>query len=61
MPGAVDQAPRLVRLEALERIDVQARERVGVLRRDLLDLDAALGREHEQRLLLVPRSNVTER
>ena len=41
-PGAVDQAPRLVRLVALERVDVQTRERVGVLVGDLLDLDAAL-------------------
>ena len=50
--GAVDQPPRLPGLEALERVDVQADERVGLRRRDLLDLDAALGREHEQRLLL---------
>ena len=50
-PGAVDQAPRLVGLVALERVDVQARERIGVLLGDLLDLDPALGREHEQRLL----------
>ena len=39
------------RLEALERVDVQPDERVGVLLRDLLDLDAALRREHEERLL----------
>ncbi len=31
-----------MRLVALERIDVDADERVGVLGRDLLDLDAAL-------------------
>ena len=51
-PGAVDEPAGLPGLEALERIDVQARERVRVLLGDLLDLDAALGREHEQRLLL---------
>ena len=39
-----------MRLEALERVDVDADERVGVLGRDLLDLDPALRREHEQRL-----------
>ena len=49
--GAVDQSARLVGLEALERIDVQSGERVGVLLGDLLDLDAAFGREHEERLL----------
>ena len=49
--GAVDEAPCDPRLEALERVDVQAHERVGVVRGDLLDLDAALRREHEQRLL----------
>ena len=40
----------VVRLEAFERVDVDAHERVGVLGCDLLDLDAALRREHEQRL-----------
>ena len=40
--GAVDQAAGLVGLEALERVDVQARERVRVRLRDLLDVDAAL-------------------
>ena len=50
--GAVDQAARDPGLEALERVDVQADERVGALGGDLLDLDAALRREHEQRLLL---------
>ena len=49
--GAVDEATRDPRLEAFERIDVQANERVGVVRGDLFDLDAALRREHEQRLL----------
>ena len=49
--GPVDEAARDPRLEALERIDVEADECVGVVRRDLLDLDAALRREHEERLL----------
>ena len=49
--GAVDEPPRDPGLEALERVDVQAHERVGVVRGDLLDLDAALRREHEERLL----------
>ena len=50
--GAVDEPARLPGLEALERVDVQAHERVGILLGDLLDLDAALRREHEERLLL---------
>ena len=50
-PRAVDEPPRLPRMEALERVDVQADERVGALLGDLLDLDAALRREHEERLL----------
>ena len=49
--GAVDEPPRLPRLEALERVDVQPDERVGRLLRDLLDVDPALRREHEERLL----------
>ena len=49
--GAVDQPPRVPRLEALERVDVQPDERVRRRRRDLLDVDPALRREHEQRLL----------
>jgi hypothetical protein len=49
-PTAVDEPARLPRLEALERVDVQADKGVGLGGRDLLDLDAALGREHEQRL-----------
>src|SRR5262249_56689820 len=48
---AVDQASRLVGLIPLERVDVESRERVGVLLCHLLDLDATLRREHEQRLL----------
>jgi hypothetical protein len=34
----------------LERVDVDAHECVGILGCDLLDLDAALRREHEQGL-----------
>ena len=49
--GAVDEPPGDPGLEALERIDMQPHERVGVVRGDLLDLDATLRREHEQRLL----------
>ena len=49
--GAVDEPPRDPGLVALERVDVQADERVGALLGDLLDLDAALRREHEERLL----------
>ena len=30
---------------------MEAHERIGVVRGDVLDLDAALGREHEERLL----------
>ena len=48
--GAVDEASRLPGVEALERVDVEPHERLGILLRDLLDLDAALRREHEQRL-----------
>ena len=51
---AVDEPPRLPRLEALERVDVQADERVRVVLGDLLDLDPALRREHEERLLRAP-------
>ena len=51
---AVDQAPALIRLEALEHVRVQPRERFRLRRGDLLDLDAALGREHEERRLLRP-------
>ena len=50
-PRAVDEAPSLPRLEALERVDVQAHE---LLRRglcDLLDVDPAFLGEHEERLL----------
>ena len=53
-PGREDEPARLPRLEALERVDVQAREGVRALLRDLLDVHAALRREHEERLLLAP-------
>ena len=49
--GAVDEPPRLPRVEALERVDVEPDERVGALLGDLLDVDAALRREHVERLL----------
>ena len=52
--GAVDETARDPRLEALERIDVEPDERIGVVRGDFLDLDAALGGEHEERLLRTP-------
>ncbi len=38
-------------MAALERVDVEPHERVRAGRGDLLDLDPALGREHEKRLL----------
>src|SRR5262249_12561412 len=53
-PGAVDQAARLIGLEALDRVDVQARELLRGLLGDLLDLDSALGRKHEEDVLLAP-------
>ncbi len=46
-PGAEDQPPAVVAPVALERVDVHAHERLGRLRRDLLDLDSAARREHE--------------
>ena len=50
-PRAVDQPARDPGLKALRRVDVQTDQRVRILLRDLLDLDAALRREHEERLL----------
>ena len=41
-------------LEPDERLDVEAGESVGTLLCDLLDVDAALGGQHEERLLLAP-------
>ena len=38
-------------LEAEQRVDVQAGDRVGVVVGDLLDVHPALGREHHERLL----------
>ena len=55
-----EQLAEVVRLEPLERVDVDAHERVRVLGGDLLDLDAALGREHQQRRP-APRSSATDR
>ena len=49
--GAVDKPARDPRLIALERVDVQANERVRVVGGDVFDLDAALHGEHEERLL----------
>src|SRR5207302_10035525 len=49
---AVHEPARLPGLESLERVDVEADERLGLRGSDLLDVDTALGREHEQRLLL---------
>jgi hypothetical protein len=51
-PGGEDEPARLEGLKAGERVDVEAGERVGVGLGDLLDVDAALRREHEERLLL---------
>ena len=42
---------RLPRLKTLEGIDVQPDDRVRALLGDLFDVDSALGREHEERLL----------
>jgi len=47
-----DEPARLERLEAGERVDVQAREGIGVGLGNLFDVDAALRGEHEERLLL---------
>jgi hypothetical protein len=53
-PRAVDEPAALPRVEALERVDVQADERLRSLSGHLLDVDAAARREHEQRLLRAP-------
>ena len=50
----VHQPARDPGLIALERVDVETHERVGVVRGDVLDLDTALGGEHEERLLRAP-------
>ena len=41
-------------VEPVDRVDVEPHDRVGVLLGDLLDLDAALGRQHQQVLLRRP-------
>jgi hypothetical protein len=48
---AVHEPPGDPGLVALRRVEVQADERLRALLGDLLDLDAALRREHEERLL----------
>ena len=50
-PGSESERAPMPRVEALERIQVQAHERLRLARGYLLDLDSALGREHEQGLL----------
>ena len=50
-PGRERELARDPWVVAGERIEVHPRERLRTLRRDLLDLDAALRREHQQRPL----------
>ena len=50
-PAGIDEVARDPRLPALQRVDVQAHERVRVVRGDLLDLHPTLRREHQERLL----------
>src|SRR5207247_2321178 len=50
----VDDTTAVPRVVALERIDMDAHERVWVGVRNLLDVDSALGREHDERLLRAP-------
>ena len=47
------------RLEAQQRVDVHRRDRARVLGRDGLDVDAALGREHDEGVLAL-RSKTTD-
>ena len=49
--GLIHEPPRVPRVIALERVDVQPDERVRARRGDLLDVHATLRREHEERLL----------
>ena len=49
--GRVYEPPRVPRVAALERIDVEPNERVGVRLGHLFDVHAPLRREHEERLL----------
>ena len=51
MPGVEAQSAGVERLEADQRVDVQPRQPLGRRRGDLLDLDAARGRQHEERPL----------
>ena len=51
MPAAKQSSRAWMRLEARQRVDVQAGELLGRFGGDLLDVDAALGGQHEQRLL----------
>ena len=50
-PGLIHEPPRVPRVKALEWIHVQPDEGVRARRRDLLDVHAALRREHEERAL----------
>jgi hypothetical protein len=50
--SAEAEPARLVGLEPDERVDVEPGESLRARLRDLLDVDAALGRQHEERLLL---------
>ena len=50
-PGSEDEPTCLPRIEPLEGVDMQPDERLRRLRRDLLDVDSALRREHEEGLL----------
>ncbi len=58
--GGEGEAAGDPRVVPAERVEVQPREGLGALCRDLLDLDAALGRQHQQGALGT-RSNVIER
>ena len=49
--GLIGEPAPVKVLKAEQRVDVQTRKRIGVLRRHRLDVHAALGREHHQRRL----------
>ena len=59
--GAVDQPPRLVGLEALERVDVQARERVRRSSSATSSISTPPSVVSMKSGFFSPRSNVTER